>query len=240
MKIKRKIGILFLIVSLIFLFKKTNFNITGNFINNYFQRTFLFQHFLGLVLLVISMILLTSNTKKSLEAIIVPTGVKKANIKRGKKAGENYNVYKRQYFIISGAPEEPLKKSGRASIYRELRKYGIKPLQMNIEGKSRDSLENVIYSLKKLRKNTKKISFVSSPWHVKKFKYIIEKAKQEGYVPKDLEVEYITTNQNIKDTLYGILALIKEKYKLRKGIDYALKHKTGKIGNLIKKLINWF
>ena len=235
---KRKIGILLFICSIIFLLIGIDFNLTGNFIREYFQSQFRLMHLIGIFLFINSIVILVS--KKGLEAIVVPTGgIITENIERADEAGKNYDKDKNQYYVISGELEDKtLKNSGRTDIYRELRKYGIKPSQMIVEGKSSDSLENVMYTLKRLKKDTKEISFVSYPLHLKKFKYIMSKAKEECLAPKNLKVKYLPTKQSAKEFIYGILALMKEKYRLRKGINHAMGHKTGKLGNFVKKLVS--
>lgn len=58
------------------------------------------------------------------------------------------------YFIISGYKGEDREEisSGQAySIYKFLRKQGIKPIRIMVEGKSHDTLENVVYTLRKIR-----------------------------------------------------------------------------------------
>jgi len=209
--------------------------ITGNIIVEYFKGGFLSLRVIGLVLLFISTLILTS--KKSLDAIIISTGDEKTDIERPKKASKQ----KTKCYVISGEIDKtkPIKDQQTATIYRELRKYGIKPSQIKIEGESGDTLENTLYSLKKL-KGMKNIGIVSYPQHLKRFKYIINKAKEENLVPHNLKVSYIPTKETPKDKMYGFLGLLKEKYRLRHGIIEAKEHKTGWVGNSIKKALEIF
>jgi len=232
---KRLIGILLLVCSVVLMFFGFDFNITGNFVKNYFEGNFIFIHILGFVFLFVSVILLTS--RKTLDAIIIPTGGEtKEDIERASRAGKE--KIKVKYFIISGGRgANPLPESERANIYRELRRHGIKPSQIKIEGKSSDTLENVIYSLKKF-KDFKKIGIVSYPQHLNRFEYIINKAKEEGIINKDVEIEKIPTKQTAKQFIYGILGNVKERYRLRYGIRKAEEGGVGKFENFIKKLIS--
>jgi len=207
-----------------------NFNFTGRIISeNYFN--FLPLNLIAIAFLLISILMFTN--KKSLDAIIIPTGGHEKNIERAKRGEEK----EAKYYLISGHinKNNPIKESQTAEIYNELRKYGIKPSQMKIEGKSKDSLDNIMYSLEKL-KGMKNIGIVSYPKHLKRFEYIIEKAKKEKIIPSDLEITYIPTNESSKEKIYGFLALLKEKYRLRKGINQGRKKKSGFLGQIIKKI----
>lgn len=209
------------------------FNSTGNFIREYFNNNFMLIHLLGLILLVFGIILFLE--RKSLDAVIIPTGGYEKNIKRTKRAKDE----EAKYYLISGYinKNRPIKESQTADIYRELRRYGIKPSQMIIESRAKDSLDNVIYSLGKL-KGLKSIGIVSYPEHLKRFEYIINKAKKEGIVNKDIEIVKIPTKENLKEKVYGVLGNIKERYKLRNGIEKARHNKTGWFGEVIKKIID--
>ncbi len=239
---KRGIGFLLFLGSIgMILFG--NFSITGGVIGQ--QTHILPISWIGICLLFVSLIILTS--KNSLEAIVIPTGEKGENSRRARVGRNYYSNPENQYFIISGGPgRNKIDESERADIYRGLRDAGyggketgkeIKPSQMVIEGRSTDTLHNVLYSLEKLRPGTGQIDFVSYPLHLKKIEMIMDKAREEGLVPGGLKVSYIPTKQSISETVYGLLALVREKYRLRKGIKEAEKNNTGKFGNLIKKLI---
>lgn len=232
---KKQIGIITLLFSITFLGIGIQ-GITGNIITEYFQGDFLSLHIIGLILLFISIFIFTS--RKSLDAIIIPTaGYKEEDLERTKRTEK----VKTKYYLISGEKEEdkPFKETSRATIYKELRKYGIKPSQIKIEGESGDTLENILFSLKKL-KDMKEIGIVSYPQHLKRFEYIINKAKEENLIPYDLRVTYLPTKEKSKEKIYGSLGLLKEKYRLRHSIKEAKKHKTGWLGNSIKKVLELF
>ena len=219
--IKRRASIFLLICSFIFLTFEFKLSLTGNFINEYFSNNFVLPHLIGLILFIMGIIFFLQKT--SLDAIIIPTGGDEKNIKRTKRAAEE----KAKYYLISGYIDknEHIKNSQTAGIYRELRKYGIKPSEIKIENKAKDSLDNIIYSMNKL-KGMKRIGIVSYPEHLKKFEYIINKAKKEGVIDKEIE------------KVYGVLANMKERYRLRNGIETAKDNKTGLVGNLIKKIVD--
>jgi len=235
MIIKKKFGFLFLILSLFFLFGLASFNLTGNAIQHYPWENFSFFHFIGMVLFFLSIFLLM--TRKSLDAIIIPTGGEGSE--REKKALEEYEKREIGYFIISGKLEggESLKESQRADIYRELRRHGIKPRDIKVEGKSSDTLENAIYSLGGLD-GGEKIGIVSYPRHLDRFERIIEQMKEEERIPKDIRIEYIPTDQTFKQWAYGVAANVKERFRLKRGISEGREHKTGRLGNFVKKVIS--
>ena len=210
----KKLGVFLLVVSLILLLIGFNVKITGQTIGggNFFS---LFK-ILGISLFFISLLMLAS--KRTLDAIIIPLGPSyKEDIERTKRALKEYEKKGTKYFVISGEKGKPKLKESQSNIYKELRKYGIKPSQMKIEGKSKNTLENVIYSLKKL-KGVKDIGIVSYPKHHERFEYIINKAKKEGIIPGNIRIHKIKTKQTPKEWIYGTLANIKERYRLRKGI----------------------
>lgn len=243
MKKRKALGFFFFTISFS-TFLLQSFRMTGDFVGT--GNGFSALGLASVVLMFVSLLLLTS--KESLEAIVVPTGGSPKENKERASTSRHYKTERNQYFVVSGGRgNRPLNESERANIYRELRqsealkKHGrappVKPSQMTIEGNSRDTVENVLYSVEKIRPGTKKITFVSYPLHLKRFEMVFEKAKEEGLVPKDLRADYVPTDQNIQEIVYGTLALIKERWRLRNGIKEAEKHKTGKLGNLIKRVL---
>lgn len=231
--LKNKLSVILLICALIFLMVEIKFSLTGNVTSEYFGGKLFLIRIIGFVLLFISILMLTTN--KSLDAVIIPTGdLYERNIRRAKKGVEK----SAKYYLITGYIDKnkPVKESQIAEIYNELRKYGIKPSQMKIESESKDSLDNILYSLNKL-KGLKRIGIVSYPEHLKRFEYIINKGKKEGIINKEIEFVEIPTEQNIKEKTYGILGNIKEKYRLRNGVEKAKYNKPSIIGRTIKKIM---
>ncbi|MCX6749235.1 MAG: YdcF family protein [Candidatus Pacearchaeota archaeon] len=150
----------------------------------------------------------------------MPTGPSyDIDAKRTKKAYEEGKENKGQVYLISGRIDKPLKTSQVYSIYKQLRGYDIHPRQMLIEGKSANTLENVLFSLEKLKKRgAHDIGIASSPIHLDRFEYIIKKAKEKGIIDKNFRVHRLETDESFKEWFYGVLANLKEKYRLRKGI----------------------
>ena len=227
---KRVLGILLFVFSLVILFWENNNLITGDVVGESFS--FSFVNIIGLVLLGVSLLIFAH--KKTLDAIIIPTGGSKEEDLERAKIGKRE---KAKYYVISGERgSKPLPKSSWKTIYGELRRYGIKPSQMKVEGKSANTLENAIFSLKKLQ-GMKDIGIVSYPKHLERFKFIINKLRGEGDIPKDMKITYIPTDETIKQKIYGNLSLLRERYCLRHGIKESEKHRTGKFESFIKKII---
>ena len=207
-------------------------NITGNIINENFDESFVPLNLIAVCFLFASILVFTS--KKGLDAIIVPTGDEVSDVERPRTAAK----VKSKYYLVSGYIDKrsPISEQQTATIYRELRRNGITPGHMKIEGKSHDSLENALYSFEKL-KGMEEIGIVSYPLHLKRYEKIIDVMKEEGKLSKDMKIIYIPTKESFKNKIYGILGLIREKYRLRNGIKEAQKHKMGWFGNLIKGIV---
>jgi len=235
---RSKIGIFILICSFIFLIFGFNFNLTGSVIAEYFKEKYFIFRMAGFVSLFISILMLTERRDLDaimLDAIIIPIGNKyKRNIRRAKKGAEE----EAKYYVISGYRDKnrPIKESQTADIYRELRKYGIKPSEIKIESESRDTLENAMNSLNKL-KGLKRIGIVSYPEHLKRFNYIINKAKKEGFIDEDIEIVNIPTEETFMEKAYGVVGNIEERYRLRNGIERAQKKKNSWVRKVVKKVL---
>jgi len=219
---KRKIGSFILIISIIILLISSITQITGNVISENFPNITNYLFIIGLTLLFLSYFIL--GHKKSLDAIIIPTGpsneIGRERAERAVKENEEID-----YFLISGNINKPsnvknrLKGSQQQSIYKELRNHGIKPSEMRIEGKSKDTIENVLNSFEKLKKSgAKDIGISSNPSHLDRFEEIIDRAKKEGIIDKDFRIYRLETKETPGMKLYGVLANIMNDYKLRKGI----------------------
>ena len=197
----RKItGITFLIASLILLGIGIK-GITGNIINNYLQGKFLFMHLIGFALLLVAIVILTSG--KSLEGVIVPTGSSyEADKERARGGIKKYEEDKSRLVIISGTVDggkfigsQPMK------IYKEMRKGGVPKENFIFESKSHNTRENVLYTCEKLKeKGIDEVIVVTDKPHAKRFEMLFNKAKKEGYAPKNLEVK--TYSEGLKPS-YG-------------------------------------
>jgi len=170
-----------------------NFNFTGAVIAeiSYGQNLI---YILSLIFFIASVFLFLS--KKSLDAIIIPTGTLEADIDRTNKAlSEKYKLKNDGYFLISGYKGEGLNQMRKGQpyrIYKHLRDNGVLPKDIRIEGKSHNTMENVLYTLKKMKEMEEKIgkkkpldiAFVSSLDHLKRFNDFYQKAIEIGLINK--------------------------------------------------------
>lgn len=97
-----------------------------------------------------------------------------------------------------------------------LRQAGIKPLEIRIENKSEDTLENILYSLRKI--NGTEIGVVSSPSHLDRVEYIVRRGKEDGSIDKNIHIYRIETKESFADKIYSVPASLLTRYKLRKGL----------------------
>ena len=182
---------------------------------------------LGIVLFIVFFLLVS---RKKLDAIIIPTGPSyEVGRERASVAAKRYAHGKgADYLIISGElGDKELKESQRADIYRTLRSYGIKAGDIRIEGKSENSLENLLYSLKKVKKKgIKRVGIASSPSHLDRFRDIFDAAKKQGLIDKGFRLYKIRTKENVKDRISGLFARLFYRYKLAKGVKKAKERKT--------------
>lgn len=121
----------------------------------------------------------------------------------------------------------------RASEERKIRK-----IRKTIIMEGNDSEEDIL-NLGKILKSGDRIGFDTFPLHFKEYEDIINRAKREGKFPNGIEVEFIGTNQTLKQLIYGILGLGEERLIERK-VDYQ-KSRRGrwyiKLKNIIKRKI---
>ncbi|PIO08683.1 hypothetical protein COU59_00445 [Candidatus Pacearchaeota archaeon CG10_big_fil_rev_8_21_14_0_10_34_12] len=215
-----KLGIFSLIAGLFLILISSSFSITGNVVFENNMLDFSYLKILGWVFLLISMILLLG--RKSLDAIVIPTGggefepqeeMYYQDEARAKKALRRKSWLDDEgYFVISGKVHDDEKVRGgqSVSIYNYLKRHGIKPGNIMIEGKSKKTMENVIYTLKKIkereiRKHGKirrpiRVAFVSYPEHLKRFEDFEKTAIERGYFDRgDFEFHKIRTFPHGKD-----------------------------------------
>ena len=221
----KKWGLLFLIISIILL-AAPSMNITGNAIAEKFSNISYF-YLLGLAFLFISFIIFTS--KQSLDAIIIPTGPStEVGKERADRAVKEYQKRKARVLIISGR-DNSTRDSQRYAIYSELRKYGIKPSQIRVEGEARDSIENILHTLIRIKsQGARDIGIASNPSHLDRFETIIEKGKEEGIIEKDFKVHRLETKETLGESVYGFFANLFNRYKLRNGIENARNYQAPK------------
>ena len=216
MRHKNKWGLSFLIIAFILLLIPFSFNITGAAIGT--LQGFSYLHAIGFAFLLISILIFAS--RQTLDAIIIPTSPSyEIDTERTDKAlGEHYKG-KGNVLMITGKIDKPIKDSQVYKIYQHLRNSGIKPSQMVVEGKSKNTLENVLFSLDKLKKmGAKDVGIASNPSHLDRFEYIIKKAKEEGIIDEKFTIHRLETSENLSQKLYEGLANLKYRYQLRKGL----------------------
>lgn len=229
---RRILSSVFLLGALIIL-SLPHFNVTGDVISEISQGQNII-YAISLAFFLISVFLFL--VKPSLDAIVIPTGdpIQKKRVKKAYEEGkENPN----QIYLITGRIDQPIKKSEVYGIYEELRKHYIETSKIRIEGKSVNTLENVLNSFEKLKKmGAREVGMVSYPRHLDRFEYIIKKAKKEGIIDKDFKVHRIETSQTLKEDIYGILAYLLEMYNLRHGFKGYKRDRD----SFIEKTWDWF
>lgn len=210
----------FLLAALVIL-SLPHLNVTGNVIAEIPQGQNII-YVISLAFFLVSVFLFLS--KQSLDAIVIPSGGGTFDPKTGMYSEDRERVEtglakggqlkKEGYYIVSGYKREGIKdmREGQSySIYNFLRNHGIKPSRMIIEGKSHDTLENVLYTLKKLKEREEKrgierpwdIAFVSYPDHLKRFRDFYEKAIKKGLIKKDdFKLHEIKTSENAEEKAY--------------------------------------
>jgi uncharacterized SAM-binding protein YcdF (DUF218 family) len=194
---------------------------------------------LGFTFLFLSLFVLL--VKQSLDAIIIPIGNIREDVERAEQAAQNRDYLKsgeRGFYVISGSPGNNLRGSGTKRIYDTLRGYGIKPNQMRIEGKSQDTIENLLNSLDLLKKKgAKEVGVATNRTHYWRFKEIEERAKREGIISEDFRLYPIQTREDFGQFFYGLLAYLSNRYRLRHGTKVA---RQSKIPSPIKGIARIF
>ena len=208
-------------------FISNSFNLTGGMIGANLKINYSF--ILGLIFLMLSFVSFTLHRK--LDAILIPTGGSyETDIERTDRAAKEYLTGNEgtKYLIISGTlGGKKLSKSQRANIYRLLRQYRIKPKEIRIEGESKNSLENLLNSIKRAKKlGVKSIGIASNPSHLDRYEDILKAAKKEGIADKNFKIYRLETNESFADRFYGAISRLFYRYKLSKGIEEAKKRET--------------
>ena len=239
----KKLSILFFVCGVILILISIDSSITGAVIGGAsgIKNNILFIG--GLASLITSFVLFVHG-KSLLEAIVIPTGSLEADRERTGRAMEKYSEFENPtpYVLITGDIEQnahgELKNSRYYSIYEELReKYNLKPSDMIIEGKSQDTLENFLYSVKKLKKKgIDKMEIATNRTQFWRFKMFEKKAKKEGLIKESFKIKPLYTHESFKEFIYGILALIKDYFRIKstKSLEAARKNSTGHFGSFLK------
>ena len=215
---KKRAFALILFIAGISMFLFRNSTITGNFILERFELPPI-QSLIGLVLIIFSLLIFVS--RKNLDAIVIPTGggsfdseeqMYTQDRNRAETAVKNIgNLERGGYFVISGYKGKKVREGQSYSIYKYLRRHGIKPSQMILEGESKDTLENVIYTLREVKRIEEKsrdkkpwnVAFVSYPGHLKRFEDFEEQAIKRGLFKKgDFRFHKIPTQESPRERGY--------------------------------------
>lgn len=233
-------GSFFLIISIIFLLFSFTPTMTGAAIGT--LQSFSYLHIIGFAFFLISILIFA--TRQTLDAIIIPTGPSfEEDEERTERAvKEGTKLKDKGYYVISGEKGlQELKHGQRYNIYKELRKSGIKPSQMIVEGDSRNTLENAVYSLRKLKdRDVRDVGIVSYPGHLDRFKDIIKQAQKEGIVDSKFKIHRIETDETLREKFYEFIHNIFRRYELKGGIKKALEAKLvpSRIKRIVEKISN--
>lgn len=146
--------------------------------------------YLSLILLFGGTFLLISQGKP-LEAILVPTGpAGKIDEQRALAGAKLYQQNPGSLVIISGALSGKFLGSQSDHIYRTLRRAGVPRGQIEIERKSKDTLENVRYTCKILnREGIQAVYVATDKDHARRIGMLFQEAKDEGLIPEGLKVK---------------------------------------------------
>jgi len=185
-------------------------------------------------------------TGKSLESLVIPTGTIEEDKKRLKKAMQSYTKSKEKPYVLvtggisRGENGKPLKDDGNYFIYKELRDhYNLKPTDFIIEGKSEDTLENFLYSIKKVKgKGINNMKIVTNQTQYWRFKLFEKEAKKEGLIDDDFKISPIYTSESPKEFIYGALAYIKDYFRIKSSgsLEKAKDKKISGVGSFLKEI----
>jgi hypothetical protein len=205
-------GIFFLLLSLLFLLISFSPKISGGAIgvNTDISLTFI----VSAVFFILSILIFAG--RQTLDAIVIPTGTLDADILRTETAEKEKDQLKSGgYFMISGYyPHGNLKgmqKSQDYRIYKHLREKGIIPAEIRVEGQAHDTLENILYSLKKIKQMAEKegrtgtldVGIATYHGHFERFKDFYRKAVKKGLIGKtDFRLHEIPTLETEEDRKY--------------------------------------
>lgn len=226
MRYKNKLGYVFLTLSVLSLLISANPTISGGLIGTNTGISPIF--IVGLAFFILSLLIFAS--RQTLEAIIIPTGDLKADRERAETAEKHKADLKKEgYFVISGhyphGNMEQIRGSQVYGIYKHLREDGIIPREMMVEGQSNDTLENTLYSLKKIKQRAEKegktgtldVGISTYHSHFKRFKDFYDRAVQKGMLKKgDFRLHEIPTSETNEERDYesNLLRRISHGFKL--------------------------
>ena len=175
--------------------------------------------------------------KKSLESIVIPTGGRnlEENQKRLETAMRHYfENGQTPYILITGGD------SYLPAIYKGARKFGLKPTDFIIEGRSKDTLENFLYSIEKLKeRKISSVKIATNLTHYWRFKLFEREGKKKNFIDDSFRIEPAYTSENPRELVYGILAYVKDYIRVKLTDSLGKRQKQRK-GNTISFLKNYF
>ncbi|MBU0760836.1 MAG: glycosyltransferase [Nanoarchaeota archaeon] len=213
-KIKQPIGIILIIIGMVLLVNQISqkINLSPP------DKTTYFPYILGIAFLFIGMLILTS--RKTLDAIIILGNPSEETVKKRTKRALEAKAEKggdSTVFLITGGKTSGLDKKAHSEaqlIYKELRKANVRPVDIRAETRSNDTIENLVNVLKKV--DGTEIGVVSYPGHLDRVNEIVERGKEAGLFDKRIHLYRLETKATTKDRLYGPIARLLTKYKLRR------------------------
>ncbi len=165
----------------------------------------------------------------SLEAIVVPTGpteeIDKERAKGGAKSylDHEHKDHHHDVVIVSGEFNKGRFFGSQSNkIYRALRRSGVPREDIILESHSGNTIENVLYTCEILEdKGIHEVTVVTDKGHASRFKMLFERAKKEGYAPRDLVVHTFSEGLSSSySSIKSMLAYAKDKFSsLRKHED---------------------
>ncbi|MFC1710602.1 hypothetical protein ACFLZJ_00365 [Nanoarchaeota archaeon] len=208
----KNIGWLFFGLSLFFLVVFEPLSLTGYSVAGAPENYVNYLQVMGIGFLLLSLMIFASS--RTLDAIIIPTSPsRKIDRKRANRGVRHPG----KVYVISGkrGNVSSIRETQRYGIYKELRKYGIKPSKMMVEGQSRNSEQNLLYSFRKLKeRGAKDIGIASAPGHLKKFEVIKKYLENKGLIDSEMRLHRLETDHELSERLYNFLGL--QKYRAKK------------------------
>ena len=231
---RKKIGYGLLFLSVLFVLEGA-LGISGSVIG--MREGLSILQLVGIVLFIASSLLILSQ-KRSLEAIVIPTGNKANDEARAKKAAEEYRKRNPKKVIVSGTKKRD---KGHRRIYDILEENNVDKDKIETNNAS-NTLENVPDSFRDLEGPVEIVSYRSHLNRIKKIVNYLKNPpqKDEDYrLPKDLEVRYVDTgSETFVERIYESLAFFNENNRLSKGVGNALKMGKRNIFEPFKKTFN--
>ena len=238
--VEKRLAVFYLLFSLQLFILTGTIYFTGYSIYQDFSYKINLLQIVAITFIFISVILFVSST--GLDALIIPSQAsEKRTREKARRAADYYHHHQVGVLVASGGKTpglNPKYNSDAEIIFEELVKAGVPRDKIILEDKSRDNLENVLYSLKKT--SGTEIGIVSYPRHLDRFEYIIEKGKEQGVIDSRIKIHRVETNQKLIEQAYEIPAGIITRRAMKRGINSA-KIPEGwmkKVANYVMKLFS--